>query len=488
MFGTLLLALLLLVQEIPGVADVPAVRVRQARPDRDRVRAGEAFKVGIEVEIPAGYHLYPAATRFRKKPTVFVFDGGEPAGPVVEPAPKRHKDEFDEYDYHEGTVGFEVPVRLKPGPPPGSLEVTGRIEYEICSSERCVQGKTPFAFKVELLEGFVAQERPAVRAREERGFLGLILLGMVGGLLSLVMPCTYPIIPLTITYFVKQAAGSRAHGLALSGVYSLGIILSFTGIGLVMTMLLGAGGPTIFAANPWVNLAVGALFLWFAGSLFGLYEIRIPLGLGSKLVSGPRKGAGGAFILGLLFSVVTFTCTIPIAATILAMAAGQQRAAALVAMLSYSVTMALPFFLMGFFPAAIRDVPKGGGWLNTIKVTMGFVEVGLALYYFSKADQVVGINVLNRWVMLAVWVAVAAVAALYLLDFFRSRIGPIRIGSAAAFLAFGGFMATGFWGRSLGRMEILVPPPPIHGTTFPAALEEAGRLKKPLFVEFTGLT
>src|SRR6185503_19856276 len=114
-------------------------------------------------------------------------------------------------------------------------------------------------------------------------------------------------IPITLTYFVKQAHGSRRHGLLLSSVYSLGIILSFTGLGFLLTILMGAGGAREFAADPWVNIVVALLFLWFTGSLFGWYEIKLPFGLGEKLTQGQHQGVGGAFLLGLLFSVVTFT-------------------------------------------------------------------------------------------------------------------------------------------------------------------------------------
>jgi len=322
------------------------------------------------------------------------------------------------------------------------------------------------------------------------GFLALIGLGMLGGLVSLVMPCTYPLIPITLTYFVKQAAGSRSHGLVLSTLYSLGIILTFTGLGFLMSLLLGAGGARTFAANPWVNITVGSLFLWFAGSLFSWYEIQLPFGLGAKLAGGgQRKGAGGAFILGLLFAVVTFTCTIPIAGTILSVAAGgQQQFAALMAMLAYSVTMAVPFFLMGLFPGMIKEVPKAGGWLTTVKVSMGFVEVALACFYYSKADQSWDWGVLNRWIILGVYLLTCLVVGLYLLNFFRSRPTALRVVFAALFFALAGFSAYGLTGKSLGLAETIIPPPPIHGTTMAKALEEAKKQGKPLFIEFTGVT
>lgn len=483
-----ILALLLMAQ-FPGQERAPVTI--EARAGNAEAKVGELFEVTVGMEIPVGWYIYPAGKSEAGKPTSFTFEGADVAGPVRQPAPKFKpaKDPLPAYEYHEGRVAFVIPLRLRGTFAPGPIEVKGKAVYQICS-DVCIDRKKDFSFVITLLPGGAEVAAPTAADLEfaQRGFLGLLLLGMLGGLVSLIMPCTYPLIPITLTYFVKQAAGSRAHGLALSSVYAAGIIVTFTGLGFLMTLLLGSGGATIFAANPWVNVVVGLLFLWFTGSLFGWYEIQLPFGLGASLAGGRRKGMGGAFILGLLFAIVTFTCTIPIAATILSVAAGQHKFAALLAMLFYSITMALPFFLMGLFPGLIREVPKSGGWLTTVKISMGFVELGLALFYFSKADQVTETNILTRHVMLAIWVGVSLAVALYLLRFFRARPTAMRLGGAALFLAFGGVMAYGFTGNPLGRLEIIVPPEAIHGTTLPAGLAEAKRQGKPLFAEFTGLT
>jgi cytochrome c biogenesis protein CcdA/DsbC/DsbD-like thiol-disulfide interchange protein len=451
-------------------------------------KMGETFHLVFKVRIDPTWHIYSANGTYG--PTTWLFDGPlEQAGTIVEPPTKHHRekigDNLIEYDYHEGELTFRVPVRLTKDAKPGPLTLKGRITGTECDPNSfCVGVDLKFETPITVLEGGVAVDSEF----EKHGFLGLILLGVVGGLISLVMPCTYPMIPITLTYFVKQAAGSRRHGLFLSSVYSLGIVIAFTGLGFLLTILMGAGGAREFAANPWVNIVIGLLFLWFTGSLFGWYEIKLPFGLGEKLVQGQRKGAGGAFILGLLFSIVTFTCTIPIAGTILTIAAGQHRLAAAMAMLFYSLTMALPFFLMGLFPAAIREIPRSGGWLQTTKITMAWVELGLATFYFSKADQTWQVGGLNRTVMLLLWIAVALVTAIYLLGMFRKRPGLIRVGFAAVFLMFGGYMAYGFTGKPLGLLEILVPPPPFKGTTLPVALAEGKKEKKPVFAEFTGVT
>jgi cytochrome c biogenesis protein CcdA/DsbC/DsbD-like thiol-disulfide interchange protein len=477
------------VQSVPDKPKLPFVKVRAVRPDKAQVKIGETVKVAIDLAIPAGYYIYPATKESTGKPTTFQASGVKRTDAIEEPAPKIHKSEgLDPYPVHEGEVTLTVPLFVEKGPSPGPFESKAKLSYQICNEENCFDNGTSFAFTLDVVSGDAVPV--STPESSETGFIGLILLGMLGGLISLVMPCTYPLIPITLTYFVKQAAGSRSHGLVLSTLYSLGIIITFTGLGFLMSVLLGAGGARTFAANPWVNITVASLFLWFAGSLFGWYEIQLPFGLGAKLAGGgQRKGAGGAFILGLLFAVVTFTCTIPIAGTILSVAAGGQRQfAALMAMLAYSVTMALPFFFMGLFPGMIREVPKAGGWLTTVKVSMGFIEVALACFYLSKADQAWDIGVLTRWVILSVYLGTFLVVFLYLLNFFRRPPTPLRIFFALAFLLQAGVVVYGLTGKPLGIAETIIPPPPIHGTTMPKALEEARKKGRPLFIEFTGVT
>jgi cytochrome c biogenesis protein CcdA/DsbC/DsbD-like thiol-disulfide interchange protein len=478
-------------QSVPDKPKLPFVKVLAVRPDKSGAKVGETVTVALDLLIPEGYYIYPATAPSVGKPTKFQAAGTKLTGSIGEPPPKSHKTEGqDPYVIHEGQVTLSVPLFFEKGPAPGPLDVKAKLIYQICNEDKCYDNGTSFSFPMELRAGEAnSNATPSKEDFSQYGFTGLILLGVLGGLISLIMPCTYPLIPITLTYFIKQAAGSRSHGLLLSSLYSFGIIITFTGLGFAMSVLLGAGGARTFAANPWVNLVVALLFGVFAGSLFGWYEIQLPFGLGAKLAGGgQRKGAGGAFILGLLFAVVTFTCTIPIAGTILSFAAGQERFAALLAMLAYSITMSLPFFFMGLFPGMIKEVPKSGGWLTTVKVSMGFVEVALACFYLSKADQSWDIGVLTRWIILGVYAATCAVVALYLLNFFRRRPGALRVLFAAVFLTMGGFAVYGLTGKPLGLAETIIPPPPIHGTTMPKALEEARKQKKPLFIEFTGVT
>jgi thiol:disulfide interchange protein DsbD len=517
--------------------DIPPVKILSAKALKTEVKVGETFVLAVEVEIPQGWHIYPTYPTTTGELTAVEFPGVESAGKAEEPKAKVHPAEGIEkaYEYHDGTVTFKFPLRLKSDAKPGPLELNGQLSYQICNPKKCAPTKTPVSFKITVLEGKVvpspaeqgdAAQRRAQGVLEERGYLGFLLLAVGGGLISLVMPCVYPIIPITITYFIKQGGGSRGKSLFLSSAYSAGIILAFTGIGFVFSLLTGEDGARVFAANVWVNIAVALLFLWFAFSLFGLYEISLPSWLVTGATGQRRQGAGGAFILGVLFSVVTFTCTIPIAATILAVAASAgagNRFAGFIAMLAYSGTMALPFFLLGLFPNLLTGVRKSGGdWLHTVKVTMGFAELALALVYLAKADVVSGWGILTRPLMIAIWVTVLIFMALYLLRVFqikgdetdpapteaegqppaRRQVGIARMLIAMGLGVLAVVFATGFSGRALGQLDILLPPNLDSLTagvgssgpaeraigTYAGALEEGRKTGKPIFLEFTGVT
>jgi thiol:disulfide interchange protein DsbD len=507
----------------------PDAKVLSVKPSKTEIKAGEPFTVAVEVGIPKNWHIYPTTPTTTGTPTSFEFPGFELAGKVEEPKPSVQpaKGRVEAYEYHESTVTFKVPLRLKDGAKPGALNVKGKITVQLCDPQICLPpSDASVEFPVTVQEGKAptnAATQAATQELEKSGLWGFFLLAIGGGLLSLVMPCVYPLIPITITYFVKQGAGSRGKSLLLSGAYAIGIVLVFTVMGFLFSLFVGAAGARNFASDWRVNVGVAALFFWFTFSLFGLYEITLPSWLTGSLTGKQRSGVGGAFILGGLFSVVTFTCTIPIAATILAVAAssaGEQRFIGLLAMLVYSVTMAIPFFILGLFPALLTGVRKGsGGWLHTVKVTAGFAEFALALFYLAKADQVSGWGVLTRPVMLSVWVAVLALMAFYLLRVFqlqgdetdpepsadggppmRRQVGVVRMLIALFLIVNAVYVGSGFSGRTLGLWDIVLPVN-VEATTavnggprektidsLPEAEAEAKRTGKPVFVEFTGVT
>jgi len=502
-------------------------RVVSVTAEPAKVKVGETFHLVFTLEIEKSWYIY--GVKDKDNATRWKFDAGVPAevaGTAEEPKTKHGKvslgkdddgkEEFLEYDYHEGKPAFRVPVRLTAGAKPGSLRLAGVMSGQECSNV-CMLFDVPFRAEVTVVEGGVAAPPPTPPAApttqetpKPSGMGAILAWAIVGGLVSLVMPCVYPLLPITLTYFLKQGGESRAKSVAMSTAYALGIIIVFTGVGFLFSVILGADGPRIFAANPWVNIAVALLFFWFAFSLFGLYEINLPSWLTGAVTGQQRSGIAGAFILGSLFSVVTFTCTIPFAANILTVAASagaENKFAGLIGMIVYSVTMALPFFVLGIFPSLIKEVPKSGGWLHTVKVTAGFGELALALLYLAKADQVTDTGVLTRTVMIAVWVAVLAFMALYLLGVFRMKedgppgpVGLPRALVALLFIVIAVYMGSGFSGRSLGEFDVLLPVN-MEGTAskdggakhntvgnYDDALRIAKEEGKPIFLEFTGVT
>ncbi len=278
------------------------------------------------------------------------------------------------------------------------------------------------------LEGTVneGQRIPAIRkdvrgAAEEQGLLGIVLLAISGALLALVTPCVYPMIPITVSVFTKQAHESRSRVLGLALLFGAGIVVSFTALGFLLSTLLGEEGANFMATNGYVNFAIGALFVVFGFSLFGYYDIQLPAWIRNRV--GGSAGGGGAasvLIMGLVFSVTTFTCVGPIVAALLALAAGEGPGFAAVGMLAFSSTIALPFVVLGLFPKALTSLPRSGGWLSTVKVILGFIELLAAWKFFSAVATYWQFGqIINREVIMTIWGLTLVALALNLLGKLR---------------------------------------------------------------------
>lgn len=386
----------------------------------------------------------------------------------------------------------------------------GRIEIDVLVRD-AKAGKQPVAgvLRVKLEDGRTAQEKftgelEILAKRQASGddplakglwfFLGLCV---AGGAISLLMPCVYPLIPITLTFFIKQSGGSRGKTSGLAFMYGLGIIVTFTGLGFLLSIVLGAAGAQTFAANPWVNLVIGVLFVVLALSLLGWFELKLPGFITDSVAGGaPKQGFLGAFGLGLIFAVVTFTCTIPIAATLMAMAAQGKSGWALGGMFTYSLTMAAPFLVLAIFPGIVQKIPRSGGWLLTMKITTGFLELALAVYYLAKSDFSWGFGLISRDLNLAIWIAVLLAASSWLLGLWRfpkddktEHVGYARALWAIAFATLAFVFVAGLGGKKLGGLEAILPRE--KGKEY-ASLEDglaaAKKEKKLVFLEFTGFS
>ncbi len=376
------------------------------------------------------------------------------------------------------------------------------------------------------IDGKVSPEKriPAFRGdiqseTEDQGLLGVILLAISGAFLALVTPCVYPMIPITVSVFTKQAHESRSRVIGLAALFGAGIVVSFTSLGFLLSALLGEEGANFMATNGYVNLAIGVLFIVFGFSLFGYYDIQLPAFIRNRVGGG--GGGGGAasvLVMGLVFAVTTFTCVGPIVAALLALAAGEGPGFAAVGMLAFSSTIAFPFVLLALFPKMLTGLPRSGGWLSTVKVVLGFIELLAAWKFFSAVATYWRFgHIVNREVIMAIWGLTLVAMALNIIGKLRfphdSPVKSISAGRGGLLLltllgAGSCFYAVTGW-RMNENIEAQLLVPSLHqkaslpwkhldregDVDFVAELEkvrqemESGeRPRKPLFLNFTGHT
>jgi thiol:disulfide interchange protein DsbD len=296
-----------------------------------------------------------------------------------------------------------------------------------------------------------------------QGLWQFLLLAVAGGLFTLLMPCTYPMIPFTVNFFAKQAAGGRST-LPLAAFYAAGIIACFVGLGVLITGVFGSSLSTL-AGHPVTNLLIALLFTAFGLSLLGVWFLRLPAGL-DGLLGGSRAGYLGALLMGLTFAVTAFTCTAPFAGTVLAQAVATGRwSMPVLGMTVYASAIAIPFFLLALSPGVLKRLPRAGGWMNEFKAVGGVVELAAALKFLVICDIAWGWGIIGRDLTLAWWAASALLIAIYVLGLIRlhddDRIGELGAGrllTALAFLALGLWLAAGLAGADMGVIESFFPP------------------------------
>lgn len=339
---------------------------------------------------------------------------------------------------------------------------------------------------------------------------GFLWLAASTGLISLLTPCVFPMVPVTIAYFSGQR-DRTASGIRSALLFGLGIVGTFTVLGLVLAALFGAAGLNRFAADPWVNIALAAMFLLFAANLFGWFEITIPwrvLTATDRAVrASPQESSLGALVMGATFTLTSVTCTAPFVGTLLVLAARGSWVMPVVGMLVYSSAFALPFVLLAIAPRFVARLPRSGEWLRTLRMLIGFLELAAAVKFVSNADLVLRWGVFTREAVLFAWVLLAFGAAAYLLITVKRAIagGETPFGSiaaAGASLAIAVWLAGGLGGKSLPEVEAFLPPrAPVNFVAsvgsassewmlndYDGALGAARESNRLVFVDFTGYT
>jgi len=299
---------------------------------------------------------------------------------------------------------------------------------------------------------------------KKRSFWTIFLLGFGGGLFALLTPCVFPLIPVTVSYFTKNE--SRSKGIRDAIIYGLSIVGIYVGLGMLITVLWGSSGLN-FLSTHWIpNLLFFAVFVFFAFALFGYFELTMPSWLVNKSdKQADRGGLIGIFFMAATLALVSFSCTGPIIGPLLVQLANAGMAGPFFGMLGFSLALALPFTLFAIFPQWLNSLPQSGGWLNSVKVVLGFVELALAVKFLSIADMTEGWGILPIEIFLAAWILIALGLAAYLFGFIKfphdsplKKINPMRFGFGLASVAFAVYLATGFNYKPLKLLSGLAPP------------------------------
>jgi thiol:disulfide interchange protein DsbD len=328
-------------------------------------------------------------------------------------------------------------------------------------------------------------------------------LAAVTGALSLLTPCVFPMIPITVAYFNQQSGkpGALKHAI----LFGTGIIVTFTALGLGLAVIVGAAGLAQFASDPWVNIIIGALFIGFALSLLGVYDLPLPFSnrFLNQVDKSARESSGramGSVLMGFAFTLASFTCTAPFVGPLLVSASRGEWAVPLAGMAVFSTVFALPFFVLALVPSWTSALPRAGAWLKDVKVLVGLFEIAAALKFFSNADLVWGTGILTRSVVLGAWTAIALIGAAYLAArIVRSSSGAtLRWIAPAIAASIAIWLALGIRGRPLGEVEAFLPPDLSHAVAssdlqwilndHDKALATASQTGRLVFVDFTGYT
>jgi thiol:disulfide interchange protein DsbD len=455
------------------------------------------FDLLITAKIEKGWHLYsqfieeggPIPTSFKFNPSAAY----KLIGKVTEspkPVTAFDKNFNMQIAWHKDQVVFKQRISLnKP-----VTAITGVLEFMVCDDQRCLP-PAEVEFEIPLVAGsevITASENStpdsAIEAgqvidtsssmlasavvsnktasKAEGSLWAIFIAGFIGGLAAFFMPCIYPMIPMTVSFFTKQS-GSRAKGIRSAIVYGVSIIIIYVALGLLITLIFGASALNEAASSATFNLLFFVVLIIFGISFLGAFEITLPSALVNKMdEKSNQSGFMGLFFMAFTLALVSFSCTGPIIGTLLvdAVSKGSYLGPA-IGMLGFSSALAIPFTLFAIFPSWLKEMPKSGGWLNTVKVSLGFLEIALAFKFLSNVDLAYHWGIFNRDIFLIIWIVIFGMWSLYLLGKLRlshdSEINFLslpRLFFAMFILGFTIYMIPGLWGAPLKGISAWLPP------------------------------
>ncbi|MDR0866306.1 MAG: thioredoxin family protein [Candidatus Symbiothrix sp.] len=520
-----------------------------------------AGELVFTTKIDHGWHLYdmnmPSGGPI---PTTFVFEnrkGVELSGKVttLTGITTEFDDMFDmNISWYKENPTFTQKLKITD---PDKFSLEGYIDYMTCNDENCIKCKEEFSFsKKDLPAGIAVIKAEPVAAAEEdlkelkefkelkifkdslesepavvettdlwrpvieelntfgsgkevdTSWLAIFLLCFGGGFLALLTPCVWPIIPMTVSFFLKRSKANRKKAVTDALTYGLSIIVIYLALGLLITMIFGASALNNLSTNAIFNLLFFALLILFAVSFFGAFELTLPASWTNKMDSKAESTTGflSIFFMAFTLVLVSFSCTGPIIGGLLVQAASMGSIIGpAVGMFGFGLALAIPFALFAIFPSLLQNLPKSGGWLNSVKVVLGFLELALALKFLSVADLAYGWKILDREVFLVLWIVIFILLGFYLLgkiklanDSDLKHVSVTRLFLAIISFSFAVYMAPGLWGAPLKAISAFSPPlytqdfNLYNGEVHPKfydydeGMQYAAKNKKPVMVDFTG--
>lgn len=401
---------------------------------------------------------------------------------VIDPGFHMSIIEFGDFEYDDEYVDSFVVTLAK-------TELTP-IRFNACDDKMCTAPEVWEYSSLSAESASPLSEASSLSSDTERSLWLIFLLGLLGGLLAIFTPCVWPIIPMTVSFFLKKGGGLKDAIL-----YGLSIVILYVGLGLLVTVLFGASALNEMSTNAVVNIVFFLILVIFALSFFGLFEITLPDSWSTALDSKARSTGGFLSILLMAFTlvIVSFSCTGPIIGTLLVEAAGKSLLAPAIGMLGFAIALALPFSLFAMFPQWLKQAPKSGDWMTSFKVVLAFLELALSLKFLSVADMAYGWGILPRWLFIAIWIVCFLGIGIYLLWNIRNVSTTRKIIRALVIipsLTFAFYLAPGLRGAPVKAISAFAPPMPIEGREvfydFDEGLAYARQSGKPIIIDFTG--
>ena len=465
------------------------------------------YDLVFNASIDDGWHLYSLkrAAEDGPNPTVFTFNKSNEYELVGKPTENKPVKEFDkvfemQVAYFKHAATFTQRVKLKTDK---KITISGKYEFQACTEEKCIfppADKFDFSLQgtAECLSKNVAETAVTIinndsiakvdslnkvaeviasaptesvssivkseEKTENKAWWAIFLAGFLGGLTALLTPCVFPMIPMNVSFFTKQSK-TKSQGIRNAFLFSISIIVLYVALGLGVTLIFGAGALHSLSTNVWFNLAFFVLLLVFAMSFLGAFEITLPSSFVNKIDAKSDKGGYiGIFFMAFTLVLVSFSCTGPIIGTLLVEAA-TSISGPFWGMFGFALALALPFGLFAAFPGWLNSLPQSGGWLNTVKVTLGFLELALALKFASNADLVIQAGILTREVFIGIWIAIFAFLSFYLLGVFKTShdsdvkyvsVGRLFVAITSFFVCM--YLIPGLWGAPLKLFSGILPP------------------------------